>query len=102
MIFAGYPEFIVGAQHGAPLAVGFGEDEMFVGSDGLALAPLTQRIAYLNDGDWTVVNRHGAKILRSKWRGSAARDEADPATGSAIGKGNFRHFMEKELTNIPR
>jgi glutamine---fructose-6-phosphate transaminase (isomerizing) len=51
MIFAGHPELIVGAQHGAPLAVGFGDDEMFVGSDALALAPLTRRIAYLRDGD---------------------------------------------------
>ena len=47
IIFSGYPDLIIGAQHGAPLAVGFGDDEMFVGSDGLALAPLTQRIAYL-------------------------------------------------------
>ena len=63
MIFAGHPELIVGAQHGAPLAVGFGEDEMFVGSDALALAPLTRRIAYLKDGDWTVVDRKGARFF---------------------------------------
>ena len=53
----------MGAQHGAPLAVGFGDDEMFVGSDALALAPLTRRIAYLRDGDWTVVDRQGAKFF---------------------------------------
>src|SRR6201999_125111 len=63
MIFAGHPELIVGAQHGAPLAVGFGDDEMFVGSDALALAPLTRRIAYLRDGDWTVVDRKGAQFF---------------------------------------
>src|SRR5277367_427399 len=63
MIFSGHPELIVGAQHGAPLAVGFGENEMFVGSDGLALAPLTQRIAYMNDGDWAVVDRQGAHFF---------------------------------------
>src|SRR5579872_5733344 len=63
MIFAGHPELIIAAQHGAPLAVGFGDDEMFVGSDGLALAPLTQRIAYLRDGDWTVVDRKGARFF---------------------------------------
>src|SRR6202162_2843521 len=57
MIFAGYPELIVGRHHGAPLAVGFGDDEMFVGSDALALAPLTQRIAYLRDGALAVVGR---------------------------------------------
>ena len=54
---------MIGAQHGAPLAVGFGEDEMFLGSDALALAPLTRRIAYLQDGDWTVVDRHGAQFF---------------------------------------
>ena len=63
MIFAGHPELIIGAQHGAPLAVGFGEEEMFVGSDALALAPLTRQIAYLRDGDWTVVDRQGAQFF---------------------------------------
>src|ERR1700690_178302 len=63
MIFAGHPELIVGAQHGAPLAIGFGEDEMFIGSDGLALAPLTRRIAYLKDGDWAIVDRQGARVF---------------------------------------
>src|SRR5579875_921322 len=60
MVFAGHSELMIGARHGAPLAVGFGEDEMYLGSDGLALAPLTRRIAYLHDGDWTVVDRKGA------------------------------------------
>ena len=55
MVFAGHPELMIGASHGAPLAVGFGEDAMYLGSDALALAPLTQRIAYLKDGDWAVV-----------------------------------------------
>src|SRR5579875_45152 len=55
MVFAGHPELMIGARHGAPLAVGFGEDATYLGSDALALAPLTRRIAYLQDGDWTVV-----------------------------------------------
>ena len=102
MIFAGHPELIVGAQHGAPLAVGFGEDEMFVGSDGLALAPLTQRIAYLSDGDWTVVDRHGARVLRRRRQAEVQREvKLTRLTGAAIGKGNFRHFMEKELHEHP-
>src|SRR5580704_4965453 len=71
MIFAGHPELMIGAQHGAPLAVGFGEDEMFLGSDALALAPLTRRIAYLHDGDWTLVDRQGAKFFN----GSGAQIE---------------------------
>src|SRR5271169_1110774 len=101
MIFSGHPELIVGAQHGAPLAVGFGEDEMFVGSDGLALAPLTQRIAYLSDGDWTVVDRHGARFYGPDGAEVQREVKLTRLTGSAIGKGNFRHFMEKELHEHP-
>ena len=101
MIFSGHPELIVGAQHGAPLAVGFGEDEMFVGSDGLALAPLTQRIAYLSDGDWTVVDRKGARFFGADGAEVQREVKLTRLTGSAIGKGNFRHFMEKELHEHP-
>jgi glucosamine--fructose-6-phosphate aminotransferase (isomerizing) len=60
MVFAGHGGMMIGARHGAPLAVGFGESEMFLGSDALALAPLTERIAYLEDGDWVIVTRDGA------------------------------------------
>jgi glucosamine--fructose-6-phosphate aminotransferase (isomerizing) len=101
MIFAGHPELIVGAQHGAPLAVGFGDDEMFVGSDALALAPLTQRIAYLTDGDWTVVDRQGACFFDASGRRVEREIKLTRMTGAAIGKGNFRHFMEKELHEHP-
>ena len=89
MIFAGHPELIVGAQHGAPLAVGFGEDEMFVGSDALALAPLTRRIAYLNDGDWTVVDRHGARFFDADGAEVAARDQADAPDRRGDRQGQF-------------
>ncbi len=101
MIFSGHPELIIGAQHGAPLAVGFGEDEMFVGSDGLALAPLTQRIAYLRDGDWAVVSRTGAKFYDADGGEVQREVKLTRLTGAAIGKGNFRHFMEKELHEHP-
>ena len=101
MIFAGHPELIVGAQHGAPLAVGFGDDEMFVGSDALALAPLTRRIAYLRDGDWTVVDRQGARFFDSDGDQVEREIKLTRLTGAAIGKGNFRHFMEKELHEHP-
>ena len=101
MIFAGHPELIVGAQHGAPLAVGFGDDEMFVGSDALALAPLTRRIAYLQDGDWTVVDRHGARFFDAHGAPVERAIKETRMTGASIGKGNFRHFMEKELHEHP-
>lgn len=101
IIFAGHPELIVGAQHGAPLAVGFGEDEMFVGSDALALAPLTRRIAYLRDGDWTVIDRKGARFFGADGAPVEREVKLTRLTGAAIGKGNFRHFMEKELHEHP-
>ena len=101
MIFAGHPELIVAAQHGAPLAVGFGDEEMFVGSDALALAPLTQRIAYLRDGDWTVVDRRGARFFDASGDAVQREVKLTRMTGAAIGKGNFRHFMEKELHEHP-
>ncbi|HET6183916.1 MAG TPA: glutamine--fructose-6-phosphate transaminase (isomerizing) [Acetobacteraceae bacterium] len=101
MIFAGHPELIIGAQNGAPLAVGFGDNEMFVGSDGLALAPLTRRIAYLHDGDWTVVDRKGARFFDRDGAEVAREVKLTRLTGAAIGKGNYRHFMEKELHEHP-
>ena len=101
MIFAGHPELMVVAQHGAPLAVGFGDDEMFIGSDGLALAPLTRRIAYLRDGDWAVVDRQGAKFFDMDGAEVVREAKLTRLTGVAIGKGNFRHFMEKELHEHP-
>jgi len=102
MIFAGHPELMIGAQHGAPLAVGFGEDEMFLGSDGLALAPLTRRIAYLHDGDWVMVDRQGARFFDSSGAQIEREVKLTRLTGAAIGKGNFRHFMEKELHEHPQ
>jgi glucosamine--fructose-6-phosphate aminotransferase (isomerizing) len=101
MIFAGHPELMIGAQHGAPLAVGFGEDEMFVGSDALALAPLTRRIAYLRDGDWTVLDRKSARFFDADGKPVKREVKLTRLTGAAIGKGNFRHFMEKELHEHP-
>ena len=101
MIFAGHSELIVGARHGAPLAVGFGKDAMYVGSDALALAPLTRRIAYLRDGDWTVIDRKGARFLDSTGREVEREIRLTAVTGAAIGKGEFRHFMEKELHEHP-
>jgi len=74
---------------------------MFVGSDALALAPLTRRIAYLRDGDWTVVNRRGASFFDIDGRPVEREVKLTRMTGAAIGKGNFRHFMEKELHEHP-
>jgi glucosamine--fructose-6-phosphate aminotransferase (isomerizing) len=101
MVFAGHPDLMIGARHGPPLAVGFGEDEMFVGSDALALAPLTSRIAYLEDGDWAVVTRDGARFFAAGGAPVERTVRRTALTGAAVGKGNFRHFMEKELHEHP-
>ncbi len=101
LVFAGHPELMVGAQHGAPLAVGFGDNAMYLGSDSLALAPLTRRIAYMQDGDWTVLTRDGAAFF-----GPAGQPVTRPVrltvqTGAVVGKDGYRHFMEKELHEHP-
>ncbi|HEX3348073.1 MAG TPA: glutamine--fructose-6-phosphate transaminase (isomerizing) [Acetobacteraceae bacterium] len=101
MVFAGHSELMIGAQHGAPLAVGFGEDEMYLGSDALALAPLTERIAYLEDGDWAVVSRTGAEFHDAQGRAVGRAVKRTSVSGATAGKGNYRHFMEKELHEHP-
>ncbi len=101
MVFAGHPELMVGACHGAPLAVGFGEEEMFLGSDALALAPLTRRIAFLGNGDWAVLSRTGAVFLDATGAEVKREVKLTALSGAAVGKGNYRHFMEKELHEHP-
>jgi len=101
LVFSGHPELIIGAQRGAPLAVGFGDDEMYLGSDALALAPLTRRIAYLQDGDWVILNRQSAAFFDRSNNPVSREIRVTNLTGASIGKGNFRHFMEKELHEHP-
>ena len=101
MVFAGHHGLMVGAQHGAPLAVGYGEDEMFLGSDSLALAPLTHRIAFMKDGDWAVLSRGGAEFFDAAGAAVVREIRRTVHTGVAIGKEGFRHFMEKELHEHP-
>ena len=101
IIFAGHPELMIGAQHGAPLAVGYGENEMFLGSDALALAPLTDRIAYLHDGDWAILSRNSASLYDFNGNEITREIRRTALAGAAIGKAGFRHFMEKELHEHP-
>jgi glucosamine--fructose-6-phosphate aminotransferase (isomerizing) len=100
-IFTGEHDLMIGARRGPPLAIGYGDGEMFLGSDALALAPLTQRITYLEDGDWAVVTTKGTRIFdaANKPVDRAVRQTAQ--SGALTGKGNFRHFMEKEIFEQP-
>ena len=100
-IFAGHTRLLLAARQGAPLAVGFGEGEMFVGSDALALAPLTRRIAYLEEGDWAAIDDEGARFFDAAHTPVERRVTVTAVSGAAVGKGNYRHFMEKELHEHP-
>jgi glutamine---fructose-6-phosphate transaminase (isomerizing) len=100
-VFAGHPRLLLAARQGAPLAVGYGEGEMFVGSDALALAPLTRRIAYLEEGDWAEVTDEGARFCDAQGRPAERAVRVTALTGAVAGKGEYRHFMEKELHEHP-
>jgi glucosamine--fructose-6-phosphate aminotransferase (isomerizing) len=100
-IFAGHPKLLLAARQGAPLAVGYGEGEMFIGSDALALAPLTRRIAYLEEGDWVALDGEGARFFDVAHAPVERPVVTTAVSGAAVGKGNHRHFMEKELHEHP-
>ncbi|MCQ9154599.1 glutamine--fructose-6-phosphate transaminase (isomerizing) [Acidomonas methanolica] len=101
MIFTGHEGLMIGARHGAPLAVGIGEGEMFLGSDSLALAPLARKIAYLEDGDWCVLRPEG--VIFHDARGEVVERPIQTVAliGGAVGKDGYRHYMEKELHEHP-
>ena len=105
MVFAGRHDLMIGARRGSPLAIGYGDGEMFFGSDALALAPLTKRICYLEEGDWAVVTPDGATIYQTDAEGHSQEVERPvretAISGAMIGKGNYRHFMEKEIHEQP-
>jgi glucosamine--fructose-6-phosphate aminotransferase (isomerizing) len=99
--FRRFPDMLIGARLGSPLVLGFGDGETYLGSDALALAPLTQKITYLDEGDWVIITRDGARIFD---KGNNPVERAVVASGAsavAIEKGNFRHFMQKEIYEQP-
>src|SRR3984893_8239314 len=101
-LFEGYENLIIGARKGSPLAVGYGRGEMYLGSDAIALAPLTDMINYLEDGDITVITRQGIDFLNAK--GECVRRSPAKIASSTIlvQKGEHRHFMVKEIHEQPR
>ncbi|HZU89450.1 MAG TPA: glutamine--fructose-6-phosphate transaminase (isomerizing) [Stellaceae bacterium] len=100
-LFAGVHDLLICARRGPPLAIGYGEGEMFVGSDALALAPLTRRITYLEDGDWAVVTAQHVTIFDCANAAAERRIYDTAHSGALIGKGNYRHFMQKEIFEQP-
>ena len=100
-LFAGESDLLVGARRGSPLAIGFGDDAMYVGSDAIALAPFTDTVSYLEDGDWVVVTRKGAEIHDSEGKIVQRAVLKSQASVLLIDKGNHRHFMAKEIYEQP-
>ena len=99
--FKDYADLLIGARRGSPLVVGYAEDEMFLGSDALALAPLTQKIAYLEEGDWVIISRDGAKIFDEENAPVEREITTSGASAAEVEKGNYRHFMQKEIFEQP-
>ncbi|AEG49033.1 Glucosamine--fructose-6-phosphate aminotransferase (isomerizing) [Sphingobium chlorophenolicum L-1] len=101
ILFRSHPDMLIGARLGSPLVVGYGEGETYLGSDALALAPLTQRIAYLDEGDWVVITRDGAEIFDKDNNPVERPVTISGVTGELISKGNHRHYMLKEIYEQP-
>ena len=103
--FRRYPDLLIGARLGSPLVLGYGPEgedaEMYLGSDALALAPLTQRIAYLEEGDWVVIKRGSAQIFDIEGNPVTREIQTSGASAAAVEKGNYRHFMQKEIYEQP-
>ncbi len=100
-LFNGEADLLIGARRGAPLAVGYGDGEMYLGSDALALAPFTDEVTYLEDGDWVVLTRTSAAFHDEADRRVARPRQKSMASAYTIDKGNYRHFMAKEIHEQP-
>ena len=102
LLFAGQEQLLIGARHGTPLAVGYGDGEMYFASDAFALAPLTNRICYLDDGDWVELTRAGAVIHDATDAVVERVVKTTALSGALIGKDGYRHYMLKEIYEQPQ
>jgi len=101
IVVAGEDDLLMAARKGSPLAIGHGDGEMYVGSDAIALAPFTDRITYLEEGDWAIVRRDRAQIFDAEGRETFRPVQPSGASAAAVEKGNYRHFMQKEIYEQP-
>ena len=102
VIFAGEENLMIAARKGSPLAIGIGDGESYLGSDAIALAPLTQKIIYLDDGDWAVITSDYIHIFDAEDNEVEREIKTSALSGAAIGKGGYRHFMLKEIYEQPQ
>ena len=100
-LFNGEKDLLIGACQGAPLAIGHGEGEMYLGSDALALAPFTDAITYLEDGDWAVVTRRSVEFRKVSGELIKRQKQRSQAGALLVDRGNHRHFMAKEMHEQP-
>jgi glucosamine--fructose-6-phosphate aminotransferase (isomerizing) len=101
ILIEGEADLLLAARRASPLAIGVGEGEAFVGSDAMALAPMTNRLIYLEDGDWAAIRRETISVFDKTGAQVTRPVTISSVTGAVIGKGNFRHFMEKEIHDQP-
>ncbi|MGY3421169.1 glucosamine--fructose-6-phosphate aminotransferase (isomerizing) [Bradyrhizobium sp. F1.13.4] len=100
-IFAGEDDLMIGARNGPPLAIGYGDGEMYLGSDAIALGPFTDTISYLEDGDWVVLTHTSAAIFDKDGHAVQREKTKHAASTSLVDKANYRHFMAKEIHEQP-
>jgi glucosamine--fructose-6-phosphate aminotransferase (isomerizing) len=100
-LFRDHPDLVIGARMGAPLTVGYGDSENYLGSDAIALAPWTRQIAYLDEGDWVVARRDGVQIYDRDNRPVTREIVDSGASDEVISKGNHAHYMLKEIYEQP-
>ena len=101
ILFKGHGDLMIGARKGSPLAVGHGDGRMFLGSDAIALAPFTNRVSYLEDGDWVVLSRNSVEIFDASGKPVKRDINFTQASAMLVDKGNHRHFMAKEIEEQP-
>ena len=101
ILIEGEQRLVMGARKGSPLVVGYGDGEMFIGSDALAVGPFTNRVAYLEEGDYVAIDDTSARIFDADGRPAERPVRIIPASAALVEKGNYRHFMEKEIHEQP-
>ena len=101
VVVEGEDRLVLGARHGSPLVVGWGQGEMFIGSDALAVGPFTNRVSYLDEGDYVAIDGDGARIFDRSGAAVRRPERTVSASAALVEKGNFRHFMEKEIHDQP-
>jgi glucosamine--fructose-6-phosphate aminotransferase (isomerizing) len=101
VLIDGEDALVLGARRGSPLVVGRGSGEMFLGSDALAVGPFTNHVTYLDEGDYVAIDHDGARIFDAEGRPAKRPTRLVPAAAALVEKGNYRHFMEKEIHDQP-